>query len=422
MQFRSVARVFRKEVREGTRDRNLLINVIVMPLFLYPVIGFGIFQVLQILQGVSERTATVIAVSERTPAVVADSLAARDNHEIVPLPEELAEDDFDPARYRAWRDAAVEREESVPDALLLWTTDASGVDSATVVHDASRDRSDGARQTIEFVVEDWRRVRASRALESVGLGTTDLDLWSVEVENTASATQRGQELLSAVLPLVLLLMLTMGTFAAVLDTVVGERERGTLETMLVSPLKKGEVLVGKYLFVVASSLVAFLLNLGSMSLFLGFVLRLLDAGDTVKVSIDLAQFGWIMLAAAFTAALLSAALMILAIPARTYREGQATLNPFYLLTMVPGLIVVSSREPFGLNHALVPVLNSTALFKSALRGEFPPVPFVVTYVVLAACTVLALMFAARLATREDVLLEPKMSLRALLFGKNGGKS
>lgn len=422
IQFRSVVHVFRKEVREGTRDRNLLISVVVMPLFLYPVLGFGIFQVLQILQGISERATTVLAVSEQVPSAVADSLRALPHHEIVPLPDAITDDSFDATRYRDWRQGALRREETVPDALLLWRVDGAGVDSATIVHDASRDRSSTARDRIVGIVEDWRRVRAERALEGVGLGERDLDLWSVEQENTASATQKGQELLSAVLPLILLLMLTMGTFAAVLDTVVGERERGTLETLLVSPLRKGEVLVGKYLFVVTSSLVAFLLNLGSMSLFLGFVLRLLDAGGEVRVGIDLVQFSLIMAAALLTAALLSALLMVLAITARTYREGQATLNPFYLLTMVPGLVVISSREPFGLSHALVPILNSTALFKSALRGEFPLLPFVVTYVVLGACTVATLAFAARLATREDVLLEPRVGLRKLLTGRSGGKS
>lgn len=418
-ELHGVTRVLRKEIREATRDRNLMLNVVIMPLFLYPVIGFGIFQVMQIVQGVSSRTPTVLAVSEQTPFAVRDSLEARENFEVVPVPDELR-DAFTPGEFRAWRAGAAAKGETVPNALLLWRRHARA-DSATIVHDASRDRSVEARDAAQEALDAWRRSRTVEEMAKVGLTETDLDVWDVEKIDTASASERGRELLSAVLPLILLLMLTMGTFAAVLDTVVGERERGTLETMLVSPLRRGDVLLGKYLFVVLSSLLAFLLNLGSMSLFVAFVFRLLDLGDKLTISIEAKAFLAMMLAAALLAALLAAVLMILAIPARTYREGQASLNPFYLATMVPGMIVVSSHEPFGMKFALVPVLNATALFQSALRGEFPPGPFLVTYAVLAAAAAAAIVFAAKLAAREDVLLEPKMRLRELLTGRIGGR-
>lgn len=418
----AIALVLRKELCEARRDRNLLLNVVITPLFLYPVIGFGMFQVMQVLEGVSERTDTVIAVGDNVPEAVIDSLSILDRHVVVPIPAPLGERPITIDAFRTWREQAAEAPDAqLPDVLLQWHS-RLGSDSATLVLDGARDRSVAAGDIVRDVLDDWERRRAIDELEGVGLGEPDLHVWKLEDENTASAAQRGKELLSMVLPLVLLLMLTMGTFASALDTVVGERERGTLETLLVSPVSKGEVLIGKYLFVVISSLVAFVLNLASMSLFLGFVLRLIDVGEEVQLGIDPGAFALVFLAAVLLAAFLAAVVMTLAIPACSYREGQAVLNPFYLLTMVPGLVVVSSSEPFGMSQALIPVLNATALFKSALRGEFPREPFLVTYLVLAVCVAAALMFAAHLASREDVLLEPRMSLRQLLTGKRGGRS
>jgi ABC-type Na+ efflux pump permease subunit len=153
-----------------------------------------------------------------------------------------------------------------------------------------------------------------------------------------------------------------------------------------------------------------------------FVFRLLDVGDKVTVALPWTAFLLMMGAATLLAAFLGALLMVLALPARTYREGQATLSPFYLLIMAPGMIVVSSRDAFAMKHALVPVLNATALFKSALRGEYPPGPVLVTYAVLAVCAAAVLVFAARLASREDVLLEPKLNLRQLITGRSGGRA
>ena len=82
-------------------------------------------------------------------------------------------------------------------------------------------------------------------------------------------------------------------------------------------------------------------------------------------------------------------------------------------------IVSASRDPFHMKQALIPLLNSVALFKSALLGEFPPGPVLVTLLVLAVATAAALAFAARIVAREDVYLEPRMRLRELLTGRGG---
>ncbi len=214
-------------------------------------------------------------------------------------------------------------------------------------------------------------------------------------------------------------MLAMGTFYSALDAVVGERERGTLETLLVSPLERGEILLGKYAWVLSASVVTLVLNLASMALFLGFLLQLVDIGEDVQVQIAPGAFGLIFVTAILTAALLSAVLMTAAIPAKTYREGQATLTPLYLMTMAPGLIVASSQQPFTVKQACVPLLNSCALFEAALKGEATVATVGITWVVLVAVTAAVLAVAARIVSREDIYLDPDLSLRRLLGGLGG---
>ena len=111
--------------------------------------------------------------------------------------------------------------------------------------------------------------------------------------------------------------------------------------------------------------------------------------------------------------------MVVSIPSKTYREGQAVLTPAYFLTMIPGFMVAISSQSFGMKQAFVPFLNSVALFKSVLLGEMPVGPIVVTLAVMAALAGIALAVASRIVGREDVFLEPKMTLRALLTGKRG---
>ncbi|NNE43108.1 MAG: ABC transporter permease, partial [Gemmatimonadetes bacterium] len=319
------------------------------------------------------------------------------------------------AAFRALRDSAPG--DSVLQAALIWKED-----GARLLFDSSRDRSARARSELTRVFDGWKEDEMLAAGEAVGLTPADLDVWEIQEENTASARQRGQDLLARVFPLILLLMLAQGTFYSALDTVVGERERGTLETLLTSPLARGEALFGKFLFVVTASVVALALNLVSLTLFFGFILELMGAGDEVQVAIEPAAIGLILLTSVLTAAVLAALFMVVSVPARTYREGQATLTPLNLLIMLPGLMVSFDSDPFGMNHAAVPVLNSAALFKSVIKGEMPAEPIAMTLAVLAATAAAGLFLAARLSAREEVYFDPTLTLRRLLTGRGGGKS
>jgi sodium transport system permease protein len=402
--------VLAKELREALRDRSLVISLILVPVFLPPLIGFGVFQVLQVIQGLAERETRTVLVGASVPEALRDSLEALDNFVIAEAPD----GEWDADSFRALREARADSGGAVPDALLLWHAAPGGSDSATVFYDQARERSSSARDAVTEAAGQWKEDRIREKMSAVGLPEESFELFSVSTEDTATAAETGRRILSAVLPLFLLLMLATGTFYSALDTVVGERERRTLETLLTSPVGRGEILVGKYLFVVVSSLTALLLNLASVTLFLSITLRIAGIEDRIDVSVSPLAVLLIVAAAILTAGFLSAVMMVVAIPSKTYREGQAVLTPVYLLPMIPGIAMSASEDPFGVKEALVPLLNSAALFKSALSGEFPPVPIAITFAVLLSVTAVTLFLASRVVSHEDVFLDPRFTLRQLL--------
>jgi sodium transport system permease protein len=423
LRLQAVGRVLRKEIREASRDRTMLVNLVLIPLFLYPVLGFGALQVFQIIQGVSEREISTVLVGEQVPEKVREALAAEDGLVVADVPPVLtlrAGEIPSRAEFRAYRQERVEAGEPGPDALLLWAPGSGGAgDTAWVFYDASRDRSSSARSLIDEKLDDWRRETALARIEEVGLGESDLDLWELTEENTASAAQRGQDVLAAILPITLLIMLTMGSMYAALDSVVGEKERGTLESILTAPLTRGEILTGKFLYVALASVFSLLLNLVSLSLFVRFALHLMLPEAEIEIEIGASAFLLIFIGALLSAGFFAALLMIAAATAQNYREGQAALMPFYLGALVPGMMASVTRAPFDLKQALIPVVNLVAMFKSVLKGEMPTVPIVVTFVVLAFLTVVMLALATRISAREDVYLETRVGLKNLLLGKGG---
>jgi sodium transport system permease protein len=418
-----VAAVFRKEVREGSRDRSLWISVVLVPLFLYPMLGFGALQVLQIIGGMAQQRPTIVDVSSRVPAAVRDSLESRERFVVRELAETrpvwaLAPPNIDAFRVHV-RDAASWPEENAPDAVLWW---GDAGDSAVVWFDGSRDRSASAARAVRHDVSAWRHARMLDAFVERGLAATDLRRWGVVDEDIATADQRGRRILAVALPMILLYMLVTGTYYSALDAVVGERERGTLETLLTSPIRRTEILFGKYAFVAAASLTALLLNLLGMLVFLKFVISLIEDANSIQVDLSAMSIVVIAVTGLLLAGLVSAVMMMIVVPAQNFRQGQAALSPVMLLAVVPGLMVATSEEAFGVRQALIPVVNAVALLKSAIAGEFPLVPMLITFAMLAALTAAAIAFAARAVGNLEVLFDPQITLRRLIARGRGARS
>jgi sodium transport system permease protein len=409
--------VLRKEITETRRDRNLVLQLVIIPALLYPVLGFGAYQVYLIVQGTAERTATVVYADADVPSLVRERLESAQGYEIQTTPDELDAYDAAPApeRFRELRRTWEESRGPAPSALLSWwRAPKAAADSARIVFDASRDRSDDARQELEGAVAAVQDSLVLARAQQVGLTRADVELFDVDVENVASERQVGSYLLSLMLPLFLMIMLAQGTFYSSIDAVVGEKERGTLETVLSSPVPRRDLMLGKFLYVVLSSLLSFLLNLIGMLLFVSFVLKLIDIGEPLQISLPVGNV-LLMIAVAFLAAGgLAAVMMLMAVPSKNYREAQTTLMPVYMIASFAGIAVITTDTELSLTQALVPAVNVVAVLKALIRGDAPFLPVVAAMVELALLSLVCTVAAGRLASKEGVFFDPELNLKKLL--------
>ncbi|MFC1571961.1 ABC transporter permease subunit [Candidatus Eisenbacteria bacterium] len=414
--------VLRKEVCESLRDRNLIVQLIIIPAFLYPVLGFGAFQVIQISEGALEAKRSVVWVDMDAPASIVESLRTDERLTLQDTPPELDHLDRSgaPEQFRALRDGLRDSEEDAPVALLSWHSDQTTRPVATVAFDSSRDRSKDARETLLEIIEAHRDSLVLAGAQAVGLEPADIQILALEEKNTASSHEMGSWILSLVLPLFLILMLAQGSFYGSLDTVVGERERGTLETTLSSPLNRGHLMLGKFLYVVTSSMVAFLLNLVSLTLFTTLVLKLVDLGDSVQFTLPLVNVLLMVLAALLTASLLASVMMLVSLPAKTYREGQAALTPVFMITLAVAFVAITHQGGFTVLHALIPLINVVGLLRALLAGDPPLVPMLITFGVLLVVAASAMRLAARKAAHEGAFFDQELTLRKLLRHRGGG--
>ncbi|MEE8384323.1 MAG: ABC transporter permease subunit/CPBP intramembrane protease, partial [Dehalococcoidia bacterium] len=201
----------------------------------------------------------------------------------------------------------------------------------------------------------------------------------------------------------LILMTLLGTFYPAIDMAAGEKERGTLETLLTAPVPPRQIVVGKFLAVALIGVVAAALNLGSM--LLTFQTGLFQLGGSLDIEFAL-PWGSVLLifVTLIPLAVLFASLFLgIALRSRSFKEAQTALTPVYLLVMLPALLPIFPGIGFTLALAAVPVAGLAIFFRELMAGSPALAPSMVAVATTGLWAWAALAFATASFGREEVL-------------------
>jgi sodium transport system permease protein len=283
---------------------------------------------------------------------------------------------------------------------------ADGPTEAEVVFNGADEMSREARDRAQRVLSEYRDQLVEARLLARDVDPAILKPFEVKQSDRASAAARGGFVLGRIAALLLVTMSLFGAFYPALDLAAGEKERGTIETLLVSPASRGEIVAGKYLAITIIALVTALMNLGSLSLTFSRLAASLSAGAGAEYafSITPAQVAIVLAALVPFAALTSALALAVSTLARSYKEGQNYLTPLVVGVIIPANLAILPGIRLDLGTAFVPVLNVTLLVREALLGPVEPFPAFVTLATTAVFAIFALMFARSLFDSEQVLL------------------
>ncbi len=204
-----------------------------------------------------------------------------------------------------------------------------------------------------------------------------------------------QSLLGTIVPLVLVLMTITGAVYPAIDLTAGERERGTMESLMASPVPRSYILFSKYVAVVVVALLTAVANLLAMftTLWAGRLLPMLTGGEQAFPWIAVLQIlGLLVLFSAFFAALL----LSLTSFARSFKEAQAYLIPVMLLSLTPGMLSLMPGVTLQGPLAIAPLINIVLLAREVLQGTAQAAPAVVTILSTLGYAAAAIAVASRL--------------------------
>ena len=388
------------ELRSALRERTLVTNSILVPIFLYPVLIWVMFTGITFVQGKTEgftsRVAFVAVPEAQRPAVA--EIGRDEKFRVV----EVADAAEAESAIRAGRlDAALVFEPLQGDEASTLPGNAR----VRLLHDGSRDRSLEAKSRLDKRLADRRGAMLEREAGARGVTDAQWKVMKTEEQDRSSGREKGQFILGLMLPTFLLLMCAVGCFYPAIDATAGERERGTWETLASTGVRRESVVFGKFFLVATFGIAAGLLNLGAMTFSMGRILApmLERAGEKgMEFSIPWLAIPVVAAGTILLALFLAAGMMLLASFARTFKEGQSLVMPLYLLTILPVMLVRGT--PWNLSIALVPVLNVAIMFREAIAGHFNGPLIGVTLLVEAVLVVATLWLAAYVLQFEDFLV------------------
>ena len=276
---------------------------------------------------------------------------------------------------------------------------------ARIVFDGSKDRSVVAQGRLAEILGRYRVRQIEARLSSLGVDREALRPYAVETVNTASPREMGRFFLKLWIPLMVVMMVALGTLYPAVDATAGERERSTWETLATLPTDRINLVLAKYLYVATLSAFAGLLNLAAVVLSMGSVLAPILRAQAADFSfaLPLTALPVILAGIVLLALFVSAGMMIPAAFARTFKEGQALATPFLMAIFVPAQVFNIPSIEFTPALACVPIGNVVLMLRDAVSDTYRWPQIAITLAVECACIAAALALAARILRHEELV-------------------
>jgi len=401
MPLRNIGIVYRKELTDSLRDRRTLISTLLVPLLLFPLMSVGFIGLAETLETKAKKEIPrVMLLGGADSPQVVNELRSSKKIEVVPATQD-------------WRDKIVNKEIraaiAVPDGFETSLAQQNPLTVEIYKYEGELKSSISA-DTIERDLKAYRDKVIEARLEADHVPSSVLTPFRIKQDNVAPPEKVGGAAFGGIIGyMVILLCLTGGMYPA-MDLTAGEKERGTMETILSSPISRFDLVMGKFFLVLTASLVTAALSVLSMGIsFWG--IQQLKAFDVTKnpdatamqLQIKLPAVLSVFLMALPLAVLFSAGLITISLFAKSYKEAQSYISPLMIVVILPAVAAMLPGVELTAKLALIPILNVSLLCKELVTGtyhwNFIALIFLSTCVYAAG----ALFLAVKMFQREDVL-------------------
>jgi sodium transport system permease protein len=373
--------VFKKELIDALRDRRTLLVVLLSSVAIGPIVLIALSALVAGIEKRAEERTVVVLGIEHAPTL--RNFLERQTYTISAAPSEyekqlVSQQLGDPVLVIS-KDFEAELARGEPPLV-------------EIVSSSSNQRAGQSVNRLARLLRGFTSEQSTLRLAWRGVAPATLEVIDVQERDLANPQSRAAQL-TGMLPFFIMMAVLYGALNAALDTTAGERERGSLEPLLMNPASRRDLVIGKWGAVAAVGMLIALLSCLSFLPAQGFL-----RSETLAAMF---QFGWreaalFLALLAPLAAALAAVMMAIAIRCKSFKEAQANNTVVILGVSLLPMVTLFNQSGEAPWHLWTPALGQVTLMNRVLKGEaLAPLDVLIPLVVCAAITVLCIAFISR---------------------------
>lgn len=386
-----------KELTDMIRDRRTIFMMVVMPLVVIPLLATTAIKLTQSqIEKAKDKELRVAVIGETAAPELFKRLSKEENFFLVTMTN------ADSAR-------AMTAEQTLDGVVIIpqdFSEFVEGDKQATIrLIFKSSESLNAARRRIEAIIDQYDREIVNERIGRLQLDETLFDAIAIEREDVASTEEKFAENAGGFLPYIFIIFGFMGSIYPALDLGAGEKERGTLETILSSPASRFDIVMGKFLVVLLFSIAtAFLAMLGVLIMVYQFLPTIeTNITQTVMDMLGPRRIFIIMSMVLPVSAFFAAVALAISIFARSFKEAQSMMAPLNIIIILPAMIGMLPGFKLSAVTAAIPILNLSLATKAILGGSADPILIAEVYLSLFFLAGVSIYGCAKWFNREETL-------------------
>ena len=389
----TILTVFKKEIKDTLRDKRTLMTAIVLPALLIPVLMYGMTVVTKMVMEKEENKKLSISLIDAPDAFLTyldtTKMEIKSGYDLKTGKEAIKADSLDAMIRFTSNFMELQEKMASPRVVLLYKQTNLSVESR-----------------MKKMVERYSDDLLDQRIETLGISSATIKPINLKTENVEEPQELVGQTVGGILPYMFIMFCFMGCMYPALDLITGEKERGTIETLLTVPASRFSILLGKVLTISIVGLAATVMSIVGMYFGVLFLPDLPEEISGVINSIISPKFVTMLLAMLLPLCVFFAGLITtMVVKAKSFKEAQSIVSPFTVLIILPAALALLPGIELTWGTAMVPILNIALATKEIIAETINMGHFALIVASLIILAIIGVFISYSQFSKEGMVLK-----------------